>query len=1041
MNDYQNKVLSYFQSCGWTTEKTSQDQDGSFVKISNGPESYFSYIFDDEKSAGYKVTMRKMSALQNDSQKTKTTIIFSPEFKGEMDNAEEFSTVLVDNKEMDYLLENQQKNRDYKHIQLQAHNHIAFKKYLENPNNKSAFVNATGTGKSYLIAKVAQHNYPKKIGIMSSSSFILDQQEKLIGDISNLSYMTYAKGGVDYDNKDFTEDLDVLIMDEFHRAGAENWGAGVQNIIDSNKDLELVGLSATHIRHLDNKRNMVDELFEGNIISSLPLTTAIAKQILPMPKYVSGIYDIGDTTDSYKERINSSAMSDDKKQESLDTLNGLALDWNKFSNASTILADNLETYNGKYIVFCESIDHMNVMKEKMSEWIKDAYQEKHGKALTSDIKISEMHSKKTPSQNNEALESFDKVGANDGLNLLFTVDMLNEGKHVKGISGAFLLRRTTSPILYYQQMGRAFAASDDYSPLIIDMVGNINTIHSNIFSEELAEKIAKEKEIQDSLEPGFELPQLDISGKIISYNDDVVRKLEDLDSLLSPSNISFDNKYELLKSYYDEHGNINIINETKYKGENIGYYSRSIKEDYRNNKLSEEQIKKLDDINFQYNPKNRFEKNYLVLKEFYDLKNNSENKLIKNKNITTSETYLRKCYKNKSLDDNQIKLLKDIDFRFDYLNAFEDHYKKLEKAYANSEKERTVLENKDIKKSETALRKMYKSLDDEQMKKLDNIGFKISVKKSAFEIHYPVLEKHYKDDASVQNKEYKKSLGTLRMYYRSGALNKDEIEKLKNINFDCPEILASRFDRAYPLLQSWLKENGDLNIKGRSIYQEQPLGQMVSDLRKSYVNNKLSKDEMKILDDMGFEHKAREKKGPFNIHYTILKESYAKNKSERSEDEEKVMIKSENALRKAYRENKLNDMQIKTLKEMGFKTQRKTSFDINYPIIKKYYEEFGNTNIKKRDEYNGQKIGNMVLAIRKNYKDGKLDKDQIQLLKNIKFDFGVSANIENINQLKDFQNTGNNDKSIDSKELFIHLKSGNKALIDKVRKNNSEPVM
>ena len=60
---------------------------------------------------------------------------------------------------------------------------------------------------------------------------------------------------------------DFIILDEFHRCGAEMWGAGVQTLLSSHPHVPVLGLSATAIRYLDNQRDMADELFDGNVAS------------------------------------------------------------------------------------------------------------------------------------------------------------------------------------------------------------------------------------------------------------------------------------------------------------------------------------------------------------------------------------------------------------------------------------------------------------------------------------------------------------------------------------------------------------------------------------------------------------------------------------------------------------------------------------------------------------------------------------------------------------------------------------------------------
>lgn len=63
-------------------------------------------------------------------------------------------------------------------------------------------------------------------------------------------------------------------------------GQKVLKIFEMYPDAPVLGLSATAVRYLDNQRNMVDELFEGNIASEMTLGEAIVRGILKAPKYV-----------------------------------------------------------------------------------------------------------------------------------------------------------------------------------------------------------------------------------------------------------------------------------------------------------------------------------------------------------------------------------------------------------------------------------------------------------------------------------------------------------------------------------------------------------------------------------------------------------------------------------------------------------------------------------------------------------------------------------------------------------------------------------
>lgn len=68
-------------------------------------------------------------------------------------------------------------------------------------------------------------------------------------------------------------------------------------------DVPILGMSATAIRYLDNRRNMADELFDGNIASEMTLGEAIVRGILNPPKYVLSVFTYQEDYDRLKRRV------------------------------------------------------------------------------------------------------------------------------------------------------------------------------------------------------------------------------------------------------------------------------------------------------------------------------------------------------------------------------------------------------------------------------------------------------------------------------------------------------------------------------------------------------------------------------------------------------------------------------------------------------------------------------------------------------------------------------------------------------------------
>ena len=155
---------------------------------------------------------------------------------------------------------------------------------------KAAVIHPTGTGKSFIGFKLCEDHPDATVCWLSPSEYIFKTQLENLAAAAdgyvpeNLLFYTYAKL-MNISEEELSEIRpNYIILDEFHRAGAEFWGAGVQNLLKSYPEVPILGLSATNIRYLDNQRDMAVELFDGNIASEMTLGEAIVRGILNAPK-------------------------------------------------------------------------------------------------------------------------------------------------------------------------------------------------------------------------------------------------------------------------------------------------------------------------------------------------------------------------------------------------------------------------------------------------------------------------------------------------------------------------------------------------------------------------------------------------------------------------------------------------------------------------------------------------------------------------------------------------------------------------------------
>lgn len=308
-------------------------------------------------------------------------------------------------------------------------------------HDKVAYVSATGTGKTYVGGKyIEDHDLLEKTLILVPSDAIRDNWKKILPETDVLSYQAMLR------NKPDMGRYEMLICDEMHHLGAEIWGAHYKGMTDGYSG-RIIGMSATPVRFLDNSRNMIEELFEGVRITGVELPEAIQKGILPSFDYVAALYNLPSLRPHDTGRCTELTK---KLYKQLDVME------NEYSFRN-IIRKHMKPGVHKVAVFIPHIDSIDEYKDVVSAVYPDAL---HCVA----------HSNMPPSQRAEAIDAFEQ---NAGMSFLYTVDLLNEGVHIDGVDTVIMFRKTQSPTIFLQQLGRALTANaTDERITIFDFVAN-----------------------------------------------------------------------------------------------------------------------------------------------------------------------------------------------------------------------------------------------------------------------------------------------------------------------------------------------------------------------------------------------------------------------------------------------------------------------------------------------------------------------------------------------------------------------------------------
>ena len=317
--------------------------------------------------------------------------------------------------------------------------------------NRALIVSATGSGKTYLAAFDALNFAPNKLLYVVHEGSILRKSletfQEVFGGIKKCGiYSSEAKETEAdfifstnlsmcrslelFDKKEF----DYIIIDECHHAVADTY----RKIIDYFEPEFLLGLTATENR-MDNQD--VVELFGNNIPYELRLRDAIINDLI-VPFHYYGIrdelIDYG-LSDSAERRLIAQIANDD----------------NCNFIHQQIEKHRPEGQKLKALAFCRNIQHARMMAENMSEFYHTAFLSGQNKT-------------------GERIRAYNDLQSdNKELEILFAVDILNEGVDIPGVNMVLFLRPTESSTIFIQQLGRGLRkfANKNYVT-ILDFIGN-----------------------------------------------------------------------------------------------------------------------------------------------------------------------------------------------------------------------------------------------------------------------------------------------------------------------------------------------------------------------------------------------------------------------------------------------------------------------------------------------------------------------------------------------------------------------------------------
>lgn len=446
--------------------------------------------------------------------------------------------------------------------------------------NRACVIQPCGTGKAIIAFHYAQEHPEERILWLSPNEYILAEQgenlrrENEAAALENVRYMTYAAAMVGAKTKTLDVAADTIIFDEFHRIGAPEWSKGVEEVVRQNPSAKLIGFTATEVRSSDNDRDMAEEFFHGNVASYMTLEEAWLMGILPIPKYVSALYDAPEELGHILARIDQ--IKDERRYGLfMSKYEKLRRAIAEADNLDVIFARHLEKRDAKIIVFCSSGEHLEDLASRRHDWF--------GKVNPS------IHAYKTYEANplgEKEYQAF-KEDESSALKVLYCINQLNEGVHIEGVDGIVMVRPTLSPIIFRQQLGRALDVGGNGVPLVFDLVNNLGSAGAYIMRGP-----ALEDAYRDLIKRGKQPPY---SPKNFAVYDEIKDPREFLADIRTAIDVRMpvEARIERLERLY-------AAGESYEKTQNV---IASLRNDYKKGRLTEEDVRRIEALGVSLEPK------------------------------------------------------------------------------------------------------------------------------------------------------------------------------------------------------------------------------------------------------------------------------------------------------------------------------------------------------------------------------------------------------------------------------------------------------
>ena len=472
-------------------------------------------------------------------------------------------------------------------------------------------------------------------------------------------------------------------------------------------------------------------------------------------------------------------------------------------------------------------------------------------------------------------------------------------------------------------------------------------------------------------------------------------------------NFSWDERFELAKSFYEHHGHLRVVASFKTKdgftydseGFELGEWVNRQRQQYRLKELTKEHYEKLNSIGMVFGSINDidWEELYVLAQSYYEYYGDL---------CIPGDFRTKNGIERDESGKNLGAWLKAQRYYYNHGQLSEGRYKKIKALLSRVEQDK----KKQVASAKIEWNKMYK-LAVKYYKKYETLS----------------MPKNFKTTNGYEYDEIGDNLGLWirkqRTLYKSKKLTEIQIEKLELLGMVFLDFQNIEWERMYDLAKSYYEYHKNLNIpryfKTKNGYEYDEFGSELGIwINKQYcrnINGHLTSEEKEKLIKIGMKFESQ-KKSHWNKMYALAKAYYEHHKNLKvsssfktkdgityDEDGENLGTWI-NMQRKNFLSKKLSKKHIDELSKIGmiFENVYDAKWNKMYELARIYFIHYGSLNMssdfKTKDGFtysdNGENLGKWLNQQRTYYKSGILYKDRELKLREIGVTFNNPKNAE-----------------------------------------------